>query len=801
MRSVRPSLWWQSLLSVALMLAATSAEAFEASSLAKAFLKKHCQDCHDPETKEGGLDLSALSPKLASTESLRRWTQIYDRVDAGEMPPQDADQPSASARAEFLQSLKPVILEADRQHRQVILRRLNRAEYENTVRDLFGIEVELREMLPEDAVAGGFDNIGEALSISTEQMQAYLAAANAALDAAIVKLPRPQTRTVKGDLRSSTERSLGSYFAELDDGVVIFTSGYVPSMYGKWSARVAGNYRVRITANTHNSKLPIPMRVYAGNFYSRTAKSHLVDYFDVDSAEPRTFEFVDRFEKNDTIKPAPYGLPHWIKDPVKGSHPGLAVRGIEIEGPLVDQWPPKSHRLLFGDLPLEPEKPARYAQQDGKRVEILTVSSTNPAKDAAAVLARIVPRAFRRPVTEADVAPFLKLATDRLAAGRSFEDSIRVALVAVLCSPRFLFLEESNPGQELDDYQLATRLSYFLWSTMPDAKLTELAAAGELRGKTVLRREVERMLSDPRAQAFTENLLGQWMKLRDINFTTPDKELYPEFDELLKYSMVRETHLFFEELLKNDLSVENLVDSDFVIVNQRLAEHYGIKDVKGLTFRKVQLPADSPRGGVMTHASVLKVTANGTNTSPVYRGIWVLENIIGEHAPPPPGDVPAVEPDIRGASTIREQLARHRDVASCRACHRKIDPPGFALENFDVIGGYRPFYRKLGVGRFKVYHQGKPVKYRHGPRVDASGTMADGRSFKDINEFKRLLLEDKSRIAGCATQKLLTYALGRELGFSDRAAVAEIVKKVASKGYGLRSLVHEVVASETFRTP
>jgi hypothetical protein len=321
----------------------------------------------------------------------------------------------------------------------------------------------------------------------------------------------------------------------------------------------------------------------------------------------------------------------------------------------------------------------------------------------------------------------------------------------------------------------------------------------------VLRGQVDRLLNSPKANAFTINFTAQWLSLKDIDFTTPDQKLYPEFDELLKISMVEETQQFFKEMLCEDLSVMNIVDSDFLVVNERLAKHYGIDGVEGQEFRKVTLPADSVRGGIMTQASILKVTANGSNSSPVIRGVWVLENIMGTPVPPPPPNIPAVEPDIRGTTTLREQLAKHRNIDSCAICHVKIDPAGFALENFDVIGGWRDDYRTLGEGRRPDVKRAPFthdwVSYKLGRPVDATGQTPDGQPFNDIRRFKELLADDVDQITTGLTKKLLTYSMGRTVGFSDRPAIMEIVKKVSNQQYGLRSLIHEIVQSPTFQRP
>ena len=356
---------------------------------------------------------------------------------------------------------------------------------------------------------------------------------------------------------------------------------------------------------------------------------------------------------------------------------------------------------------------------------------------------------------------------------------MRAALKGVLISPEFLFLRE-RPGK-LDDFALACRLSYFLWSTMPDDELFTLAEQQELSQPDVLRQQVERLLASPKAAAFTENFVGQWLALREIDATEPSHILYPEFDHLLKVSMIRETELFFDEVLKNDLSLTNFVASDFTMLNGRLARHYGIPGVDGWEFQKTTLPPGSHRGGVLTMASVLKVTANGTTTSPVLRGAWVMDRILGTPPPPPPDNVPAIDPDIRGARTIREQLAKHRSIESCAACHRKIDPPGFALESFDCIGGWRDNYRVTGLGEY-VFVGGRRMPYLKGKKVDPADVTADGERFENIDQLKQLLLRDKPRLARALTTKLITYATGRAPQASDREAVEAIVAKIARQG-------------------
>ena len=428
----------------------------------------------------------------------------------------------------------------------------------------------------------------------------------------------------------------------------------------------------------------------------------------------------------------------------------------------------------------------------GERVEL---ASKDPQADAERILRPFIRRAFRRAVTDDDLKPYLALVKAKLADKSTFEQALRAAMMAVMVAPEFLFFPE-KPGR-LNDFALASRLSYFLWSTMPDDELLALAEAKKLTDPETLHQQVERMLKHPRAAAFTENFVGQWLGLRDIDFTEPSHLLYPEFDHMLKVSMIRETELFFDEVLKNDLSLTNFVASDFSMLNGRLAKHYGIPDVNGWEFRKVMLPKESHRGGVLTMAAVLKVTANGTYTSPVNRGVWILDRILGTPPPPPPEAVSAIVPDTRGAITIRDQLAKHRQNASCASCHVKIDPPGFALESFDVIGGWRENYRTTGNGGV-VMVEGRRMPYHKGKPVDPADVLPDGQKFQNIDEFKQLLLKDKDQLARALAEKIVVYATGGAASTVDKEEIETIVKKVREKNYGLRSLVHEVVESKLF---
>ena len=411
-----------------------------------------------------------------------------------------------------------------------------------------------------------------------------------------------------------------------------------------------------------------------------------------------------------------------------------------------------------------------------------------------------VTAAFRRPVAAEEVKTFIDLAKDELASGAPFEQAMRTAHTAVLCAPEFLFLRE--PRGKLDDYAVAARLSLMLWNTGPDEQLLKSAADGTLSQPEVLRAQTERLLSDPRSERFTKNFVGQWLSLREIDSTSPDKQLYPEFDDQLKYSMIEETEGFFDEVLRKNLSLLNFIDSDWTILNERLAQHYGIAEVTGVAMRRVALKPEDRRGGVLAHGSVLKVSANGTTTSPVVRGAWVLRQILGFDPPPPPPGVPGIEPDIRGATTLREMLDKHRSSATCNQCHKIIDPPGFALESYDVTGGYRDHYRVLGEKSSAPPRKksgGRAVRWHVGPIVNATGETADGRTFADLAGYKKILLADPNRIARAMTMKLAVYGSGRAMEFSDREEIEKIVQAAAAQGYGFRDLLHLVIQSKVFR--
>ena len=513
---------------------------------------------------------------------------------------------------------------------------------------------------------------------------------------------------------------------------------------------------------------------------------------------------------------------------VKSAHgkdgmPGVAFQWLEVEGPIYGESSGAGYRLLFGDLPLRrlsnsetggitvqiaaPPAPPGEGFGGFRRLPrlqdvVVAVDSTRPAEDAERLLRAFMVRAYRAPVEEADVRRFLALFQQQFGLGHGFAKSLLTAYTAVLASSGFLYVQE--PAGKLNGYALATRLALFLWNSPPDDELRALAASGRLSNPEVLELQTERLLNDPKSRRFVDAFTDYLLDLRKIDDTSPSTTLYNgyELDDPLKLAAVEETRLFVADLLKRDLPSRNLVDCSFTYLNGRLAKHYGVPGVHGVNMRRVDLPKDSVRGGLLTQASVLKITANGTTTSPVLRGVWIMERILGFQAAPPPG-VPAVEPDIRGAVTIRQQLDKHRADPGCAACHRRIDPPGFALESFDVMGGWRDRYRAAsedakpepGVGL-----SGQRFAFHYALPVDWAGTLPGGAAFQNVREFKKLLVErEEHTVARNLVRQLLIYATGAPAGFAGRQSVDRILQESRRSAYGVRSLVRGIVQSELFQ--
>lgn len=850
-------------LSLAVSTSANAEESVPLPKLVAAFLDQHCLDCHDDSSTKGDLDLTALDFDLTKPQNFHAWKTVFGRVDDGDMPPAKKARPDEASLKAFLDSLSENFaateLELRKENGRARLRRLNRHEYENTLRDLLALPMlEIAKALPAEGSAHGFDKSAEALDFSHIHARRLMEAADEALRMAIAPVRnKPESRTIRVEVNGPRKmwRELPGFHRllnlssgmplvgmEVDDTVTLIRGGFLgdtrksvqdePPFFDAvalfingesnlqmeiWPFKipVAGYYTIRVNGfglRNKNGKLVASDRVETVGFYS---EDRTLGYVDLPAYRPSTGELTVWLEPGDLIKPL-VASAEFNRTPiaslVKGGKVikkedqtfrrltgnGIAFRWFELAGPLYEEWPPQSHRRLFDDLEVEmgTRPPARKGRKPAAYVK--DVVSTAPLADARRLMQRFVERALRRPVTDEDLKIPMAVVIQKLKRNESFMESMISGYRAVLTTPAFLLMS-SQPGV-LDGYALAERLSYFLWGSAPDEGLRELAEIGEILERETLRAQVERLLDDERSQRFVEHFLDKWLKLEDLELTEPDGNLYPEYNPLLLDSSRWESRAYFSELLKRDLGAAHISHSSFAMLNQRLAELYGIPGVSGNHIRWVTFPRDSVRGGFLTQAAVLKTTANGTVTSPVVRGHYVQTHILGDPPPPPPPLIPAVEPDISGAITIRDQLAQHSQDKSCASCHAKIDPPGFALESFDVMGAYRERYRSLKKGDRipDLFFNGRRSKTKLGLPVDASGEMPDGSAFTGIRGFKGILLKRNEQVARNLLEQLITYSTGAPVGFADQALVDEMMEELSAGGYGLRSMIHAIVQSPLF---
>jgi hypothetical protein len=875
------------------MVLGASAEAENLGRI-EGFFRRYCHDCHSGTHAEAGLELTALPADLSDAAMRQRFVRVYDRVIAGEMPPEGSERPSMADRNKALRALDKAIIAAETGAAAVAgrirMRRMTRSELENTLRDLLALpRLEIREMLPPDARVAGFEKVADTLDLSLAHVQAYAAAAEKALTAAIATRSTPPP-VFKARLKPAGLFKLKSQVIEgnsvlLRDGqpdpamplLQAFPDrrGVVHQIVERepvlWQAREKLYEQMKFAAGDDSigmlmeniagreSALDISV-LYPGLYRMRLATwgfswdkgevrptatmqaaalrrhaegrqqedGQTLAVFDAPSLEPTAHEVAAWLDANDTLVFDPVSVRNtahvWQMGGQTAGHEGdgVALDWFEIEGPIHESWPPESHRRLFGTLPIqrfnprsgavppvrEPLRPAggvyRPRLQELPPAErnppLEAVFSKNPHADARRLLAEFLPRAFRRPVEANEVEPYAALVEERLAANDCFEDAMRRAYVAALTSPEFLFHTAAAQQGDSHLFALASRLSYWLWNSPPDEPLLAAAADGTLAKRAVLIAQVDRLLADEKSARFIEDFTNQWLELEKIDETIPDKQLYPEYSWLLREGMLAETRGFFRECIAKNEPVKVLADSDFSILTQRLAEHYGIEGVEGVEARRVSLPAMSHRGGLLTQAAILKLTANGTVTSPVTRGKWVMDRFFNVPSPPPPPGISAIDPDTRGATTIREQLDRHRSDASCAACHAKIDPPGFALEGFDPVGGYRTRYRIAGSGDppppLRLVTQ--PLRFMLGPNVDASGRLPNGKSFNGIDAFRNEIARKPRIIAQGFTSHLVRYATGADISFTDRKAIETIVASTKTADYGVRSLIRAVATSDLF---
>lgn len=756
-----------------------------------------CVHCHDAGT-ETDLDFESLGHDLTDPDTFRKWEAIFDRVEAGEMPPASEDRPDTEQLKTATDSLKTDLLAASlsRQKRvgRVPARRLTKFEFGNTLRDLLLIDNDVTGSIPDEIDAGSFDTVGALQRISAVHMESYLASADEALNHAI-KFGRDPYHAF-GDFADNNfahlemwhDRPLnqgGNVTRKLKygKGFALFRDlDYITTF--TFSIRNPGIHRLTAKVAAFQSKKPITAKIIVKE---QTGSARVIKSIDLVPGKWETIVVEEFLKPGDN----PY-LTLDLGDQNNGifssggaktyKGPGLAVKSQKIEGPISESWPPPSTQQIFKSMLPKDTKRLKYTKK--------------PIEHIGEIVSQLAPRILRREVSKDEVQSFVNLAKPALESERNVPDALKVSLRSMLTSPQFLMFG-GEPGK-LDDFALANRLSYFLWKSMPDDELFSLAKSGTLSDSAVLAEQVERMLADEKSQRFVNDFLGQWLWLHKINATTPDDGLYPEFDELLSAAIPQEPIMFFTELIDKNLSLTNLIDSEFTFVNRRLATHYQLPDVEGQDFRKVELPKDSTRGGILTQAAILKTTANGTTTSPVMRGNFVLTNFFGTPPSPPPPGIGSIEPDTRGKTTIREILKAHREIESCNQCHKEIDPPGFALESFDPIGGFRKHYRADGGGgEYNGFEYKNPP--RKGPPVDASGVTSDGKKFGGINEFKKHLLDQKEQIARNFVSRLVVYSTGAEIQFADREKIEAILMKTSKNDYPVKDIIHEVIQSSMFR--
>ena len=727
----------------------------------KPLLKEYCLDCHNPKKKKGDVDLALLSENANVGENREIWEKIAELTEAGEMPPEKKPQPTDEQRETLLKfidgQLAKVDCKLDKNPGRVTIRRLNREEYKNTVRDLLGVKYE-PEDFPNDEVGYGFDNIGDVLSLSPMLMEKFVAAAAEIAGKAIVAdgEVKPFIRRLKGDKFASTDEAIGP------DERGVLAMQREGQAVASFDAPAKGEYlfRVRAFAELAGPEAPkLALRVAGKELQTfdvnKAAKGAFYEVRGSLEAGPQKISVAYLNNYNDQTNP----------DPKLRGDRNVFVDFVEIVGPAGLAKPlPESHKRLIARMP-----------QPGQELEV-----------AMEILRPFATRAYRRPVSDDEVARLVGFVELALKNKGTFIEGVQTAVQAALCSPHFLFRWELDPDalkpgeiRELTDYEIASRLSYFLWSSMPDSALFELSAKGELRKDGNLEKQVARMIQDWRARAFVVNFGGQWLQIRNIWEVAIDPETFPKWDDSLKGAMKEETERFLEAVMKEDRPVTDLIDADFTFLNEKLARWYGIDGVTGNEFRRVTFPPDSPRGGVITQASVLVSTSTPTRTAPVIRGKWILEQILGTPPPPPPPDVPPLteQKAVSQTASLRQRLEQHRSQAECAGCHAKMDPLGFALENFDATGAWRDLDGKFS--------------------IDASGKLTNGTSFNGARELKKVLKGNKNFVRSL-TQKMMTYALGRGLEFYDKCACDAVIADAAKQGNRFSAFITGIVTSDPF---
>jgi len=762
------------------------------------FTQNQCLDCHTGKESEAGFDLSALGTDLNDHATYSRWVQVFDRVEAGEMPPKDYADVAEKDRTQFLSHVSSWLTTAREEQfareGRVRGRRLNNLQLERSLHDLLGIDIPLAVRFPEEQRTEGFSTVADGQTMSHFQLEKHLTVVDLALDEAFRKAlytdDRPvQNLTAEQIVRRNPKSRTRE--PELIDGLAVTWSSGL-TFYGRLPATTAredGWYRFKVRAK--GLKIPenldgVWCTIHSGRQISSSPIQKWVGAFEAtDEIQEWTYEtWLEKGEMLEirpgdvTLKRARFaGGQVGTGEGGPQDVPGVAIESIEMQKIYQAHSTDDARRLVIGDLGRSWDKKDKRHRLDSK----------NPEADLTELLHRFAERAFRRPVTLAEIQPYIDLARQSLGQSNDLIMALRHGYRALLCSPKFLYLPE-EPGT-LDDYEIASRLSYFLWNSIPDETLLKLAAQKKLSQPEILNQQVDRMLADRRGQRFVRDFTADWLDLSQIDFTEPDRRLYPQFDVIVQESMVEETVAFVQNMLDKNLSVTHLIDSDHTYLNDRLARFYKIKRDLGDELVPVSLKADENRGGLITQGAILKVTANGTTTSPVIRGVWISERILGIPVPPVPAGIPAIEPDIRGATTIREMLEKHKSDDSCASCHVKIDPPGFALENYDPAGQWRETYPKA--------KKGKRVP---GTPVNSGDTLPDGRPFKDLNEFQKLVASEPDRLAHNVAEKFITCGTGAAIDFVDRDEIEAIVASTEDDNYGFRSILKASITSSLFLT-
>lgn len=763
------------------------------------FLQQHCRRCHGTQRPMAGFRIDALPADLDSLSSQRSWQLVLDKLSSGEMPPQSEEaRPTSEASRRVAERLGRLVedAEAARLSRREGLSfyRLSRDEYQNTVSDLLGVTFDVADPqgLNEDEAWNGFKRIGSALSASPSHVERYLEAAEAILAEAYPDHPTRNRVTRVSALELLGDQAL--FDRELEPTAPTVRVDLWPGQSvgieppGAW-IETAGRYRIRIrTSGLEPRGGPAPHLVLRADSIDRLL-------FEVDV---RTREDEPVIVETETHLPK--GKHHFTLTHELPGPPILARLGQFRPQPfksLEEGYVPWQIVLQDSEhRPLEPLLIVDWIELEGPlpplrdRKEQTTPLPTE-IREVAPFFSRFAERAFRRPLNPGELDPYVALVEQQLESGNTLSEATKTGMAAVLTAPQFLYLIEGSPTADplLTDWELASRLSYFLWSTTPDDELLVLARQRVLTETATLEAQVRRLLADPRSERFAKGFARQWLQLDRVGEFTPDAELYPDYDGTLERSMVGESVAFFTEVLSQNLSLGELLDSNWTVLNERLARHYGISGVEGSEWRRVALDDSDHRGGLLTQASVLSLTSDGARHRPVHRGVWLSEVILGKRPPPPPANVAAIPPNRpdRPKSSVRDQIEAHRSDPTCAACHRRIDPLGFAFDHYDAIGRWRD-------------EESVPFGTGKNPPIDASGVLPDGREFADASELRQLLVDDLDDFTAVLGEKIATYALRRPLSPSDRLAVRKLVAPTKAEGYRLRDVIESLVLSDLFRS-